>query len=329
MSKAFSSAGYTHGYSVFNVADYLLPHRRNRVYGVALRGTSVQSSTPKAIFDRVHSMKCTQKFRLGRFFLASRARHIQLNQRKNKVLQGVGSHVASRDLVVDLAKSEGRAPTGIGLVPCLTTNSEAYRLRDERVLTGRGKLALMGMTSADFPPLRDAENMPESLLSRLAGNAIALPVLAHILLALLGDGQLLEMVHSNRTSVAIGPGGLTLTGRRRKRCKLPASMEDEVRSLQLLNPALLAGLQRLAGVADTHALVAAALDTSPQGVQPRCEDSIQLHQTYLYPEGSRVSTAQIAKCRLCPAAWVPRFWKRAARSKCIGVMPVKGGVRPT
>ena len=160
--------------------------------------------------------------------------------------------------------------------------------------------------------------MSERLLSRLAGNAIALPVLAHLIFALLGDGQLLELVHSNR---------LTLTGRKRKRSKLLPSMEDEVRSLQLLRPALLAGLQRLAGVADTHALVAAALDRSPQGVQPHRTNSIVLHDTYLYPEGSKVSMAQIAKCRHCPGTWLPRFWKRAARSECTGFMPVRGGVR--
>ena len=56
------------------------------------------------------------------------------------------------DLVVDIAKSVGRAPWCVGATPCVLPNSRLHWHRHQRVLGAREMAALQGVWTRDFRP---------------------------------------------------------------------------------------------------------------------------------------------------------------------------------
>lgn len=182
VKRVFGKAGYAFDYKVLDSRDYLLPQRRNRCWMFAYDGRENLAAAQQT-GDKVVSLASTQNFGFDKLFRAAEvatAPDAKLNPRQKRVvaagLKKLRPAERKNDVVVDVAKSEERAPVCVGAAPCIVPNSIPYRTQTKQVLTPEQVHACQGIYPADFPALRKYSQEKAGLTRDLAGNAFSTTV---------------------------------------------------------------------------------------------------------------------------------------------------------
>merc|ERR1719189_830998 len=105
-----------------------------------------------------------------------------------------------KDIVVDVAKSEDRAPVCIGATPCIVPNSLPYRIKTQRILTPEQVHACQGIYPEDFPAPRKYAQTKPSLTRDLAGNAFSTTVCMAVVVSTFVHTPSKSNINSKETS---------------------------------------------------------------------------------------------------------------------------------
>jgi hypothetical protein len=182
VKRKFSSAGYAFDHKVLDSQDYLLPQRRNRCWMFAYDGREHQLAVEKT-GNQVVRLASDHFFDFDKLFRAAgvaKGKDANLNPRQTRVVRAALRKLApaerTKDVVVDVAKSEERAPVCVGAAPCIVPNSQPYRTKTQRVLTPEQVHACQGIYLSDFPALQEYAKNKGPLTRDLAGNAFSTTV---------------------------------------------------------------------------------------------------------------------------------------------------------
>ena len=106
-------------------------------------------ASPKARFGFKKLFRCTG----ANEFDAAR----ELNPRQERVVNATVSILQtqdrSKDVFVDVSKSEKRAPRCLDATPCVVPNSLPYRLKEAAFLSPQQVCCVQGIWQEDFPAL--------------------------------------------------------------------------------------------------------------------------------------------------------------------------------
>lgn len=182
VGRKFGKADYAFDYKVLDSRNYLLPQRRNRCWMFAYNGRENLAAVQQT-GNKVVSLASEQNFGFDKLFRAAgvaKGPDANLLPRQKRVvnvgLRKLKPADRKEDVVVDVAKSEERAPVCIGAAPCIVPNSIPYRTKTKKVLTPEQVHACQGIYPADFPALRKYSKEQAVLTRDLAGNAFSTTV---------------------------------------------------------------------------------------------------------------------------------------------------------
>lgn len=149
---------------------------------VAFKGLQNQEAVEKTGQDVV-ALSSDKHFSLDTLFKlagVSKMEKHDLNDRQRRVvqvvLQALKSDDRHSDIVIDVAKSEQRAPKCINATSCIVPNSLPYRLQTQSILTAEQVHCVQGIYIEDFPALTRYAREHKSLTRDLAGNAFSTTV---------------------------------------------------------------------------------------------------------------------------------------------------------
>jgi hypothetical protein len=95
-----------------------------------------------------------------------------------------------KDVVVDVAKSAARAPSGVEMIPCIVPNSQMYRHQKKKMLTVEQILCAQGIFLCDFPAAAKWAKEKKGLSRDLAGNAFSTTLCMAVILCCLANAVL-------------------------------------------------------------------------------------------------------------------------------------------
>lgn len=194
--QAFHEMQYSFDFQVLDTRDFHLPQRRRRCWMWAFEGQDAATQlAAKEVSSTIELLKSPKPFKISDLVKvgAKKSGPAKLNERQQRVvstalkkLKAAGKDIP-RDTVVDVAKSEERAPVCLGAAPCIVPNSLPFVVGEGRVLSASEVLAAQGVFREDFPRLHDFAASKPNLVRDLAGNAfsssvclaVAMSVLSH------------------------------------------------------------------------------------------------------------------------------------------------------
>ena len=125
VKSSFNKIGYAFEHKVLDTRNYMLPQRRNRcwMWAVGEAGRTVQALASEDCFDFDGLFAMTG---------ISEITPHTLNERQERVVTAAREKFTAsdhnKDIVMDAARSESRAPCCIDAVPCIVPNSLPYRV---------------------------------------------------------------------------------------------------------------------------------------------------------------------------------------------------------
>lgn len=193
----FVDADYGFEYRVLDSRDFLLPQRRHRCWMWAFRGAENQGAAELAA-GAVESLRSEKAWQLDDFFDAVKATDQEmkrpLNERERDVvrqcMQKLSAKQKSQDVLIDIAKSAGRAPFCLDAAACVVPNSRPFRRKTGLILSAEQVHAVQGIYKEDFPALERWCWEKEGLARDLAGNAFSTTVCMAVAIACLAHGPL-------------------------------------------------------------------------------------------------------------------------------------------
>eukprot|EP00913_Durusdinium_trenchii_P023895 g22440.t1 len=184
VADAMKRAGYHFGYKILNTSDFLIPQSRNRCWMIGLRRDKYSQCDVEDVFDMIEQMKSPamelkkyfQHFCVGR---AGMPVNKAPNARQKRVIKVALKKVPKRSnrdqVIVDVAKSEQRAPVQLNRTPCLVANSAMFWHNEERFLSAEEVLALQGIFTKDFKAAKSTFlTQQRRLCHDLTGNAFSM-----------------------------------------------------------------------------------------------------------------------------------------------------------
>lgn len=182
VQQAFSDMHYSFNWQVLDTREFHLPQRRRRCWMWAFEGRDAATQlAAKEVSKTIELLKCKRPFKISDLTKvgAKKSGPAKLNARQQRVvttalqkLKGTGKEIR-RDTVIDVAKSEQRAPVCQGAAPCIVPNSLPFVIGESRVLSASEVLAAQGVFQEDFPRLHDFAAAKPNLVRDLAGNAFS------------------------------------------------------------------------------------------------------------------------------------------------------------
>ena len=202
VGEAFQRLRYHFDYKQVDARNYLLPHRRTRVWMWAVREDISAALAAQRVRCVLEQLEQPEPAPLRTFLDVSAtlaAQHVlprqDLNLREAQALSDVLSSPSVQDLakesldalIVDVSKSAGRAPWCVGAAPCALPGSRLFWRHRQCVLTPREVAALQGIWAADFRFLADwcADKHRARVVADMAGNAFTSTVCMAVCLAVL------------------------------------------------------------------------------------------------------------------------------------------------
>ena len=147
VEREFAAMGYSVGHEVLDSRHFLLPQRRTRCWIWAMR--RVVAGSERCVLDVLSQLQQPTPTPLSEFLASAAAGptdwfffsgRAKLSEREMRVVEHARSHVARArplqrllDLVVDVSKSFGRAPSCVDASTCVLPNSRLYWQRENRV----------------------------------------------------------------------------------------------------------------------------------------------------------------------------------------------------
>jgi len=201
VQACFKEANYAFDYKVLDSRDFLLPQRRVRVWMWAFKGLENQAATEETKTS-VLALKSNTAFRFNALFRMAGVRknaNTKLNDRKKRVVTAALRKLklsfkagCKQDVVVDVGKTEARAPSGVAATSCVVPNSELYRLRSKSTLTPEQVHCVQGIYKEDFPALARYAATQKTLTKDLAGNAFSTTVCMAVTISCLAHAPFRE-----------------------------------------------------------------------------------------------------------------------------------------
>ncbi len=192
-------AGYSFGWKILNTQDFLIPQNRPRCWMIGLRKDKFTKEDVDDCFEMIEDMKIT-KWSLSKYFKHFKVGKLGMptrslpNTREKRVIKAGKLKIKGRkalskaerdNVVVDLAKSEARAPANGNATPCLVANSRMWWDQEERFLSAEEGMALQGIFPSDFPQLKSFLRTQSALCRDMTGNAFSMSVCTAVLNAVL------------------------------------------------------------------------------------------------------------------------------------------------
>ena len=205
--KDLGDRGHSFSFSKVDANNYLLPQRRNRVFGCSsangLKTSEKMASEQhawKAIFGKLGLGPKDQHFSLDDFLepgLDPSPLHgpedvrnwdlIQAKLKKNKVSQDAC-------VCLHMGSSEKRIEYMVGASTCIRPSHEIWCSQVQRPLVGIESLRLQGSFPEDYPYPEEVRGLPENLSRDLAGNAFPTTVLqANVIASMISHAAWGEM----------------------------------------------------------------------------------------------------------------------------------------
>jgi len=183
VKASFNKVGYAFDHAVLDSRDFFLPQRRNRCWMWAFRGCENQAAAEEATKTVRLLAEKNKPFRFTSLFrsagVGKRATH-RLNARQKLVvraaLQKLPRSDRAKDVIVDIAKSAGRAPVCVSAASCIVPNSMPYRVKSKTMFTPEQVNCVQGIYKEDFPALSKFAKEKPNLTRDLAGNAFSTTV---------------------------------------------------------------------------------------------------------------------------------------------------------
>lgn len=126
--------------------NYLVPQRRNRVYGLAtlIDGSSCREEISSSFISCVKSMQSNFQFSMETMF-ANKPKQVPTSSRQKKLVEMAQEAFPGRtNLFIDCASSISRPTHAEGVAPCLTPEHAIYSTHLERYLQAEDHLNLQG-----------------------------------------------------------------------------------------------------------------------------------------------------------------------------------------
>ena len=151
------------------------------------------------VFEMIEEMKIP-KWSLSKYFKQFKVGKLGMpttrvpNKREERVIEAgklkIKGRKAARDnVLVDLAKSETRAPVNLDATPCLVANNRMWWDNARRFLSAEEGMALQLQgffaTASDFPQLKSFLRTQSALCRDMTGNAFSMSVCTAVLNAVL------------------------------------------------------------------------------------------------------------------------------------------------
>ena len=143
--------GHAFEYVKVDTADYLLPQRRNRVWGSSCLGEDAETFSLRMRMS-AQRMQSTTRFPLDGFLdpdLPRAKLTSDTNKKHLKVIKGVCTRKGFKasEMTMDTRASESRGPefAGPGLLTCCRPTHPIFHLGLERLVTGQEMLAAQGV----------------------------------------------------------------------------------------------------------------------------------------------------------------------------------------
>ena len=198
--------------------SFLLPHRRNRVYGVAslvTPGGDAATVVKQKWLDCWRDLRTNVQFPMEMMFHDKPREQLKDGRHSSLVQSALQSSVGNNDnLFVDCSSSTKRITCANGAIPCITRNHPVWSCRLHRYLTSQELMNAQGLWESTMSASTYQSIISNDTLSHcLAGNSFSSTVVQCAMLAsfvVCGDAW--------KTTIAVSP---TTTVRRRVFGKKP------------------------------------------------------------------------------------------------------------
>ena len=194
--NTFQNLGYSAGWGVLDSRHFQLPQRRRRCWMWASRRGS-EESVRKAVPRTLARLASGKHLLLASLLTSEEGEATQLGARESKVVETALQRLSMKDqeggdVIIDVAKSDYRAPICVGATSCIVPNSKPYHLKSKRILSPEEVLKVQGIYAQDFPALRKIlqEKGGSALARDLAGNAFTATVCMAVVLSVLAHCEL-------------------------------------------------------------------------------------------------------------------------------------------
>ncbi|CAK9054369.1 Malate dehydrogenase 2 [Durusdinium trenchii] len=193
--------GYHFAHTVLDSRDFLLPQRRNRVWGLAsvMSGSFHGQNAGEEFTECLKSMHSNFRFPSAELWQQGLPTDKLKTAREERLVQmAKEAFPGSTDLFVDCASSLNRPTHAAYAVPCITPTHPIYSVELERYLTARDLLMAQGFWPTCFSPtsyqfLLDNPDLAQDL----AGNAFSSTVFQAVFMSALATcPQAWETVHT-------------------------------------------------------------------------------------------------------------------------------------
>lgn len=191
-------AGYSFGWKILNTRDFLIPQNRPRCWMIGLRNDTFTQEDVDHCFQMVEDQKIStwslqkyfNQFKVGKLGTPNRStpnkrERLVIKAAKLKLKGRKTARIARDDVLVDLAKSEARAPVNLNATPCLVANSRMWWDNQRRFLSAEEGMSLQGIFASDFPQLKSFLRTQSALCRDMTGNAFSMSVCTAVLNAVM------------------------------------------------------------------------------------------------------------------------------------------------
>jgi len=205
---SFIKTGYAFDHKVLDSRDYLLPQRRRRCWMWAFRDVQHQHKAELAGLDVEAFASSKVRFGMDSLFRCTGTKGVnsarKLNSRQRGVVRAALSKLKpsmrNKDVLVDVAKSDSRAPFCLNATPCIVPNSLPYRVKKKAFLSPQQVCCLQGIWQEDFPALTRYAKDNACLTRDLAGNAFSTTVCMAVTIACLAHAPVPRCSQAKRVA---------------------------------------------------------------------------------------------------------------------------------
>eukprot|EP00403_Amphidinium_massartii_P023868 CAMPEP_0178398908 /NCGR_PEP_ID=MMETSP0689_2-20121128/15010_1 /TAXON_ID=160604 /ORGANISM="Amphidinium massartii, Strain CS-259" /LENGTH=451 /DNA_ID=CAMNT_0020019675 /DNA_START=63 /DNA_END=1418 /DNA_ORIENTATION=+ len=236
---SFEELGYTADWRLVDSRHFQLPQRRQRCWMWACLGGD-DSEVEEDVPNTLAKLASNRHVKLEKL-LSKKLGKASLLPRERRVIEKARSKISKEDFrrgncIVDIAKSDERAPVCVGATSCIVPNSKPYHVGLQRVLTPEEVLRMQGIYREDFPALIPMlkERGGPNLARDLAGNAFTSTVCMAVLIAVLAKVSKPARRRLARSASSASDAPTTPKKRIPARCESPSSSSPKKRSAAAL-----------------------------------------------------------------------------------------------
>mmetsp|Transcript_20109 Transcript_20109/g.45100 ORF Transcript_20109/g.45100 Transcript_20109/m.45100 type:complete len:434 (-) Transcript_20109:266-1567(-) len=136
--RAFENLGYASSWSICDSRHFQLPQRRRRCWMWASKYAQSEA-VEKDVPQTLARLASNAHMPLHKMLKKGMDKTLLLAREKQVIATAMGklksTHDDDADVIVDIAKSDQRAPVCIGATSCIVPNSKPYHMASKRVLT--------------------------------------------------------------------------------------------------------------------------------------------------------------------------------------------------